>query len=125
MTARKSICRHCGEGIEAKRDTWHDWRDGTHCARRTDQAHEPQGDTREILVYGALPEPCYVLRIPTKGVRWRVLMAAAQRLVKALTHTPKHKAAPDWYIDGDAPPWETTKQPRYIFNVDTKTFDKV
>lgn len=81
---------------------------------------------RDILLYGGdLPAPCYVLRLPAKGVPWRVLMQAARRLVKALTNTPKHKAAPDWYIDGDAPDWDTTKQLRYIYNVDTRTFDPV
>lgn len=80
---------------------------------------------REIILYGELPYPVYVLRIPVKGVRWRVLMQAARKLVKELTGTPKHKAAPDWYIDGCDVTWETTKQPRFIYNIEQQKFEKV
>lgn len=80
---------------------------------------------RDIILYGDLPLPCYVLRMPEKGVPWRTLMLAARRLVKHLTKTPAHKAAPDWYIDGDAPNWDTTQHPRYQYNERTKEFEGV
>ena len=81
--------------------------------------------TRDIILYGDLPAPCYVLRLPARGVSWRALMQAARRLVKTLTNTPAHKAAPYWNIDGDAPPWDTTKQPRYVYDVATGEFLEV
>ena len=79
--------------------------------------------TRLLLLYGDLPAVCYVLRVPEKGVAWRVLMIAIRRLVKSLTGTPRHKAAPDWYIDGDAPDWDTTKRPRFTYNTTTGAFE--
>ena len=81
---------------------------------------------RDIMLYGGdLPSPLYVLRIPVKGTPWAKLMRAAKRLVKALTSTPKHKAAPYWNIDGDPPSWDTTEHPRYRFNAMTGEFEKV
>lgn len=77
---------------------------------------------RDLILYGELPAPCYILRMPRKGVAWRKLMLAAQRLVKRLTNTPRHVAAPYWNLDGDAPNWETTTQPRYAYDLEAGEF---
>lgn len=81
---------------------------------------------RLIMLYGALPEPLYLLQFPDKGVRWKVLMQAVRRLVKRITNTPRHKAAPYWNVEGfDEPLKDPTKYLRFKFNVETNEFEAV
>jgi hypothetical protein len=89
-------------------------------------------DRRCLVLYGELPTVPIIVRIPVKGVAWRKLMEATRRLVKQLTATPHHKPAPYWNIDGDAPgtpgftsTWETTRFPRYDYNIATGEFEQV
>lgn len=91
--------------------------------RRRPPAPSSRCPQRDIILFGgALPLPVYALRLPA-GTRWETAMRAARRLVKRLTNTSNHKAAPCWYVDGDAPDWETTKQPRFIYNAETDEFE--
>ena len=85
----------------------------------------PMSETRDIILYGDLPEPLYVLRIPVSGVRWSKLMQAARRLVKKLAGVPPHKAAPHWNIDGDPPKWDPVKWHSYEYRVEQDDFERV
>lgn len=81
-----------------------------------------EGSTRDVILYGALPEPLYVLRIPIKGEPWRKITQAVGRLVKSLTNTPAHKAPPRHYLDGDAPAWNPGKWASFVYERTTQEF---
>lgn len=90
-------------------------------------------ETRVVMVYGDLDiqNPIgknvnfFLIRIPVKGVPWRKMMQACQRLVKKISGTPKSKAAPYWNVDGDPPEWNPEKWVCYVYSVESGEFEEI
>ena len=93
--------------------------------RRKEQrtARKPRTEAQTLILFGELPLPVYVLRLPA-GTVWRKAVRAMNRLVKRLTNTPSYKGAPRWNVEPDGTDWEHTLQKRFIYNADTDEFEE-
>lgn len=82
--------------------------------------------TRIILVYGDFNIPMvddnpvnfFLLRFPSKGIKWRSVMVAVRQFLRT-NYGEKARngrtVAPYFNVDGNPEEWDTTKFPKYEY----------